>query len=236
MTFTTLLLPIIFLLGATIYFIIYNIRDTRRANNQNRPKVKYAWLWILALFLVSEYSLFIGDIPQLSYPELFLMKSSSMENTVLFGDGLAVKSIKRLSDIENGDLVIFYPPQNDTLKWLSRCVAKAGQTIEIRDKKVFVDGNLVPLPTQAKNFDSAIFAYDKFTQKGIRDNLPLMTIPAGCFFVMGDNRDYSIDSRYFGVISESLLVAKPRVIFYSMDKSLTDIRWDRIGIKLNGSD
>jgi signal peptidase I len=165
----------------------------------------------------------------------FKILVGSMENTLLVDDILMADKKLDHRDVQNGDLIVFYAPIDNRPKYIKRVAAKAGQTIEIRNKDVYVDGIIIPLPPEAKHEDSTIFPYDsiKIASGGQRDNMPIRTVPKGKLFVMGDNRDNSYDSRFWGFLDEKDVIGKALYIHFSIDRQTKHIRWERIGKRLD---
>ena len=173
----------------------------------------------------------------------FKIPSSSMEDTLLIGDRLfAVKflygtkipftttRILKIRDPKPGDIIVFKYPLEPSTPFIKRCVAVGGQTIEIRDKKVFVDGELQELPEHVKFIDHNIFS----SRYGNRDNYPPTKIPEGNFFAMGDNRDNSNDSRYWEFVPYENIKGKASFIYWSLEPDVPiydvihKVRWRRI--------
>ncbi len=161
----------------------------------------------------------------------FRVVSASMEDTLLVGDAfLALKyhygirlpilntMLVKLSDPAPGDLLIFQHPIEKSQVYVKRCIAVAGQTVEIREKKLFVDGVEVPLPETGKHGDDFVFKKGD-SGKGKRDFLDPVKIPKSSIFVMGDNRDFSIDSRILGPIPLDLVRGKVGPVFWSHAKA-----------------
>jgi signal peptidase I len=247
LVFGAILLTIII----AIYLIIYNVKVTKKANLHGIPWISNTWrntIIVGAIFLIAGE--LTDYIPILDNMKSYRIPSGTMENTLLVGDYLLADksfsqmrlpliniSLPAISKPKPGDLVVFnhIEPNKPTVKYIKRCIAVGGQTIEIRDKQVFVDGKASPLPPLIKHEDENIIPYTSDKLWGKRDNLPLMKIPDGKIFVMGDNRDNSYDSRYWGFLDEKDLIGKARVICFSSDKGFKNIRWNRIGIKLDKS-
>jgi signal peptidase I len=190
-----------------------------------------------------------GYVEESSLTESYKIPSGAMENTLLVGDYLSAKKCGA-DCIENGDILIFRYPNDPSIKYIKRCVAKGGQTIEIRNKELFVDGELTPLPELGKHSDNRIIPYNG-GKWGIsrRDNMPPMVIPEGHMFVLGDNRDNSADSRFWDFLDEDLVLGKAMFIHWSVQEKdppqpafakytynlyllVKHIRWERIGQKL----
>jgi signal peptidase I len=163
----------------------------------------------------------------------FRIPSSSMEDTLLIGDFLFADKITfgarvplthdaRLPGVRSpkaGDVVIFKSPQSGE-NLIKRCVAVAGQSVEVRDKILYVDGVRRDEP-----FTKHI---DRYVRAG-RDNFGPVVVPAGDIFCMGDNRDASHDSRFFGPVALRLVIAKADVLYFSFDVKKFLPRINRIG-------
>jgi len=132
----------------------------------------------------------------------------------------------------SGDLVIFEFPQDASRDFIKRCVAAAGQTVEIKDKVLFVDGKPFVNPPGVKYEDPRVWG----GQYQPRDNYGPYRVPPGHIFVMGDNRDSSYDSRFWGPVPLEKVKAHPLFIYYSWDSAkplwnvFAKIRWGRLGL------
>ena len=105
-------------------------------------------------------------------------------------------------------------------------IDRAGQVVEVRDKQVLVDGKPFPSPRGLKFLD-------RHTQSGPRDNFGPYEVPPGHIFVMGDNRDNSFDSRFFGAVPLANLRARPLFVYFSWNgagSSLGKVRWQHLGL------
>ncbi len=177
--------------------------------------------------------------------QAFKIPSGSMLPTLQIGDHLLVSKfsygvklpltgtqlISRQGP-ERGDVVVFRFPLDRSLDYIKRVVAIAGDTIEVRDKQLFVNNKQVDDPNAHFTSRDIMNA-----AAGPRDIFGPVTVPAGKIFVMGDNRDNSYDSRFWGfvdirdVLGEALIiywswdVEKP---FFSLDR-FASVRWDRLG-------
>ncbi len=167
----------------------------------------------------------------------YTIPSRSMEDTLLLGDCVLVAKTQSAQP-QVGDVIVFQSPEHPDRVYIKRCVAVAGQRLEVRDKVVFVDGERLPDPRFSKYLDARVLP----AIRGERDNLSVRTVPAGHVFVMGDNRDNSRDSRHWGFLSTSAIVGHPLLVYFSAVPaepemglgarlaSLPDrIRWDRLG-------
>ena len=200
-------------------------------------KFRKEWLEpiIIALFLVVFIKTFLI--------QNFKIPSSSMEDTLLIGDRLFAvkflygtkipftkKKILKIRDPKPGDIIIFRYPLDPSTPFIKRCVAVGGQTIEIKDKVLYVDDVKQDYPEHVQFIDPTVLD----ARYGSRDNYPPTEIPVGSFFAMGDNRDNSNDSRYWGFVPYENIKGKAMFIYWSLDSEYPlynifhKIRWRRI--------
>ena len=169
--------------------------------------------------------------------QAFKIPSGSMLNTLLIGDHILVNKfiygIKNpfngntwipVKKPERGDIIVFKYPINPAQDYIKRVAGVAGDQIEIKNKKVYVNGEL-----QDESY--AIFLENKIRSPGTqsRDNLEMITVPANSLFVMGDNRDNSYDSRFWKFVDLKAVKGKAFIFYWSWDKVNTSVRWNRIG-------
>ncbi len=164
--------------------------------------------------------------------QAFKIPSESMLETLQVGDHLLVSKFSygvkwpfsddyaiTASDPEYGDVVVFKYPKDPSLDYIKRIVGLPGDVIEMRDKVFFRNGEAVEEDYILKGNPSAIFP--------IRDNFGPFTVPEGQYFVMGDNRDNSQDSRFWGTVEKSAIHGKAWRIYWSA-QGFSNIRWERI--------
>ncbi len=164
--------------------------------------------------------------------QAFKIPSGSMENTLLVGDHIFVNKflygyhvpytegrILAFHTPERGDIIVFVFPEDPSKDFIKRVVAVPGDTVEIRDKVVILNGK--PLREEYTRFADGKTA-GGFVRN--RDNLPPVKVPAGKYFVMGDNRDRSYDSRFWGFVDEDAVIGKAMFIYFSLDWGI-DLRW-----------
>ena len=169
--------------------------------------------------------------------QAFKIPSGSMLNTLLIGDHILVNKfiygIKNpfsgntwipVKKPERGDIVVFKYPINPAQDYIKRVVGVAGDQIEIKNKKVYVNGT-----PQDESY--AIFLDNKILSPGeqSRDNMAPITVPPNSLFVMGDNRDNSYDSRFWKFVKLKAVKGKAFIFYWSWDKKNTSVRWNRIG-------
>jgi len=164
--------------------------------------------FIEVLFL----ALLIAFILRTFVVQAYKLPSSSMEDSLLSGDFVLVNKLHyRYKEPKPGEVIVFKYPLNPSKDMVKRVVALEGQTVEIRNKIVYVDGKMIPDPFLAKHSDSRILPEDYST----RDNFGPAQVPAGHLFVLGDNRDNSQDSREWGFLDRSFIKGKAMIIYWS---------------------
>ena len=168
--------------------------------------------------------------------QAFRIPSESMCDTLLVGDFLFVNKFEygpkipfthiRLPGLRQprrGDIIVFQFPQDPSKDFIKRCIAVGGETLEIKDKHVYVNGVRLDEP-YAIHSDSTIrpagFDY--------RDNFGPYTVPTGDLFMMGDNRDNSNDSRFWGSLPMDLVKGRAMFLYWSWDGDRHWPRWSRI--------
>ena len=168
--------------------------------------------------------------------QAFKIPSESMLQTLQVGDhllaskfayGLKIPFTDRYlyqgADPQRGDIVIFRYPNDPSIDYIKRIIGVPGDVIEIRDKQLYRNGQPVR--------ESYIRNTDPGGIEPVRDNYAPVTVPDGKYFVMGDNRDNSLDSRFWGFVDRDAIKAKAWRIYWSWG-GLDNIRWSRIGQKI----
>jgi signal peptidase I len=173
--------------------------------------------------------------------QAFKIPSGSMKPTLLIGDHLLVskfrygikipiirKTIIPISDPQKGDIVVFIYPEDRSKDFVKRVIGTAGDTIEIRNKKIYLNG----LPHNDKN---GVYTDDMIFPGAAqpRDNFGPVTVPPGTLFVMGDNRDQSYDSRFWGFVDIRDVLGKAFIIYWSWNSEERGVRWGRLGSLLH---
>jgi signal peptidase I len=161
--------------------------------------------------------------------QAFQIPTGSMESTLLVGDFLLVnkfvyseayfpfeKKIMPRKDLERYDIVVFKYPKELSKDFVKRIIALEGEKVQIKDKQVYINDK--PISEGYKvHRDNHVYAKSGYFQydDSIRDNFGPTVVPPGHCFVMGDNRDNSMDSRYWGFLPLSYIKGKPWVIYFS---------------------
>jgi len=174
--------------------------------------------------------------------QAFKIPSGSMLETLQIGDQILVnkfiygvkipftdgKTLIPVKDPERNDIVVFKYPEDPSKDYIKRVIAVAGDTLEIVNKKLYVNDKLVTDQSWAQYKDPRILPGQITT----RDNLRKITVPANKLFVMGDNRDNSHDSRFWGFVDLSEVRGEAIIIYWSWDKAHFSVRFNRIGTLL----
>ena len=153
----------------------------------------------------------------------FYIPSGSMLPTLQVGDRIIVNKLSyHVHDVHRGDIVVFARPPLEDQEYadlVKRVIGLPGETISSKDGKVYINGKVLPepwLPPGPDSFTGALAGSDPHPQF----NLPgPVTIPAGEYFVMGDNRTNSEDSRFFGPIAKSLIVGRAVAVIWPLGHS-----------------
>jgi len=232
------------------------LRSGRRSRTARFSSGVTDWLRSIAI----AFLLFL--IVRTSVVEAFKIPTSSMEGTLLVGDFLLVNkavygahipgldlSLPALAEPERGDVIVFHPPHEPEKNYVKRVVGVAADTLEMRDKRLYLNGAPVYEP-YAQHLDGRgdavhpdmgwqshhLIASPLPEYHPTRDNWGPIVVPDGRFFVLGDNRDNSEDSRYWGFVSRDEVRGRPWMVYYSHRvvaqdplASLSQVRWSRLG-------
>lgn len=202
-------------------------------NDKQTPKKSALRENIEAILLAIVLALFIRTF----IVQAFKIPSGSMKETLLIGDHILVNkflygvklpfvsaTIIPYKEPKRGDIVVFKFPEDPDKDFIKRVVGVAGDVVESRDKKIFI--NHEPL-----NHDYGIHKDSRIVPGNIqpRDNFGPLVVPEKSLFVMGDNRDHSYDSRFWGFVDLKAVRGKAFLIYWSWDKGNFGVRWKRIG-------
>ena len=169
--------------------------------------------------------------------QAFKIPSGSMERNLLIGDHLivnkmifspAVTALERAllpqRSIARGDIIVFKSPEEPARDMIKRVIGLPGERLEVRDKKVYINGapidepyaQFIASPTSIPN-DSVLVSYGP------------VTVPSGQYFMMGDNRDNSQDSRFWGFLPATYIKGDALFIYFSTGDGTGGIQWGRLG-------
>jgi signal peptidase I len=197
-----------------------------------------------------------------SVVEAFKIPTSSMEGTLLVGDFLLVNKVvygaripgtdlvlPALSEPERGDVIVFHPPHEPEKNYVKRVVGVAADTLEMREKQLYLNGAPVhePYARYVDGRGDAVHPDMKWQSHHLiagpppgyeptRDNWGPIVVPQGRYFVLGDNRDNSEDSRYWGFVLRDQVRGRPWMVYYSFEAPVaapiswaSTVRWARLG-------
>jgi signal peptidase I len=209
---------------ATLFFL------AGRSLSAAGSKRGLAWPWISVAALCTVPLIFLQP---------FVIPSGAMENTLLIGDHLFVQRLPNPAPARDSMVVFHYPIDRREVH-VKRIIGMPGDRIHLANKTVYRNGAPLTEP-YAVHETNYVDAY--------RDNFPgqpnatlqapavdmlshhvvdgEVVVPDGCYFVLGDNRDDSLDSRYFGFVAAGDLIGRPRMIYYSVEPS-KHVRWNRM--------
>ncbi len=198
----------------------------KQETSSRRTFQEYSEAFVVAIILAT---LIRGFLVQ-----AFEIPSGSMEPTLLIGDHILVNKFiygiripftqdrwPRFRDPARGDVIVFVYPVDRTKDFIKRVIAVPGDTVEIINKRVYING-LESEDPHAYFSDNRIYPESNFP----RDNLRQFKVPKGALFVMGDNRDNSHDGRFWGFVPIENVKGEAFIIYYS-PRNFGNIRWDR---------
>lgn len=161
--------------------------------------------------------------------QAFKIPTGSMHDNLLIGDHIIVnkfiygpaqselwRKLFGFREVRRGDIVVFRFPGDPETDFVKRVIGLPGDTLEVRDKKILIGGQELPEPYTVHE-DPQIYPADRALpeQFRLRDQFGPYTVPEGNYFVMGDNRDRSNDSRYWGTVPRSLIKGRAFLIYWS---------------------
>ncbi|NOY69761.1 MAG: signal peptidase I [Deltaproteobacteria bacterium] len=173
--------------------------------------------------------------------QAFKIPSGSMKPTLQIGDHLLVnkfiygiklpfihKTIIPISEPKRKDIIVFPYPVNPDMDFIKRVIGLPGDTIRVKNKKIYINNKLL-------SPDPGVHSDPSFLPAGLsrRDNYGPITVPEGQYFVMGDNRDNSYDSRFWGFVDKSVILGKAFIIYWSWNSEDFGVRWRRTGMLLH---
>lgn len=234
-------------------------RQSQAKEGDARDTSRWLWEWAKSISIAVLLFLVIRTF----VVEAFKIPTGSMETTLLVGDWLLVNKavygaqvpftglrVPAFDDPERGDIVVFRYPLDPSESYVKRVVGTPGDRVAMRDGAVLVNGELQQeqyarhIQPETDHYDPQFEwqrsylapEVDATAYRPSRENWGPILVPEGNYFVMGDNRDNSLDSRYWGFVERGLIKGQPLFIYYSYDAEklrplpwLTEIRWSRLG-------
>ncbi|HEX5715085.1 MAG TPA: signal peptidase I [Thermoanaerobaculia bacterium] len=237
--------------------------ERRKTADQARGSISTGrWMWEWTKAISTAILLFL--VIRTFVVEAFKIPTGSMENTLLVGDFLLVNKAVYGAELpvthtrlpafkvpHRGDVVVFLPPHDPHKNYVKRLVGVAGDTLEMRDKTLYRNGvpqdepfvrhsdPLTDPPDPRMRWQLSFLVpgtFDWRTYRPTRDNWGPLVVPPGKYFALGDNRDDSEDSRYWGFLDTRAIKGRPILVYYSFKRDIaepfswiTGVRWSRIG-------
>jgi signal peptidase I len=176
--------------------------------------------------------------------QAFKIPTGSMENNLLIGDHLLVnkfvfgptatgleRAVLPMHDIRRGEIIVFKYPDEPERDFIKRVIGLPGDVIELKSKKVYVNSQALDEPYV--HFLTPAAVGSEVTSADVRENYGPVTVPPDQYFVMGDNRDNSQDSRYWGYLPRDYVKGKALMIYWSYEGAdlgsiFTKVRWERL--------
>ena len=226
-----ILLPITIALGFWALLVIDAWRTARNQSEEFECR-SYNGIWHYLLYFLIFFVITWFGLPVIGRYQSFKMPAASMENTLFSGEMFMARLTSNETNMPSrGEILIFLFPVDGTTKFLKRCIGVPGDTIEILDKQLFVNGDPASDPPTVKYIDTKVNGQQLIQPRrpgGLdsRDNFGPYVVPINYYFMMGDSRDNSFDSRYWGPVHKESIIARPHRIYYSKN-------WKRIGLRLN---
>ena len=180
--------------------------------------------------------------------QAFKIPTGSMEENLLIGDHLLVnkfifgptetpmeRALLPVGTIARGNVIVFKYPEEPERDFIKRVIGLPGETVEVRDKKVYINGQPLDEPyvhfLQPPSTNSELHETTSFD---VRERYGPVTVPPSQYFVMGDNRDNSQDSRYWGFLPRENVKGKALLIYWSYEAEREDYQEDGAGATLKG--
>lgn len=242
-TFQKLVVAVLLGLAFDIVFAVHAFRQARRLQSVQLKPYQRWWIYVgFAVVLYGSpggYGLFI--------PERFLsfqIPSESMVPTLLVGDRLVADGWAYWGkDPQRGDVVVFDYPREPSIKYVKRLIGLPGDTVEVRGGELFLNGQLVPQRRggeaslgspgwQQVEFIESLGAVEHpiyRSQPPMNLEFGPVKVPEGQFFMMGDNRDRSSDSRVWGFVKRDAILGRMAYVYFSWDGDNGSVRGDRLG-------
>jgi len=177
---------------------------------------------IIKAFVIQAFKIPSGSmIPTLKIGDHILVNKFIYGTKLPFSDRIIIP----LRRPNRGDIIVFKFPDDEKKDFIKRVIGLPGDLVEIKGKKVYINGSPID-DSYAVHSDPMLYP------SGIqpRDNFGPLTVPQDSYFVMGDNRDFSLDSRYWGFVKLNKIKGKAFIIYWSWNGEERWLRWERIGM------
>lgn len=207
-----------------ILFDVY--KTARRQSNDYELKFFNNWWCYIAVFILYGFVLLpiSENYTKTNLVRAYKIPAGSMLPTLQIGDCVLVdKTVYKNSQINRGDLIVFPQPNKPSPEYIKRVIAIPGDKLEIKNKIIFLNDI-----AQNEQYIMHIDTNNISQETSPRDNFGPITLPENSIFVLGDNRDNSFDSRFFGFISTDTVKGKVANIYWSWDKINSKVRCNEL--------
>lgn len=230
-------------------------QPTEKSEKRFKEFMEGLFVALIAALIIRQFIIQAYTIPTGSMEKTLLVGDFLLVNKFVYGSttpdwfgipwtrvGFEIPWVYRfpsLKEPEPYDVIIFRYPEDKWLDYIKRCIAVPGQTLEIINKEVFVDSVPFPKPPGMQFIDRRVypknFTSGFFEHRGSRDNYGPITLPEDMYWAMGDNRDNSQDSRFWGYVPRKNIVGQGLIIYLSIAWNTPWTRWykmirfDRMG-------
>lgn len=204
--------------------------DKSKTKEKTKSKVKeYVESIIIAILIAVFIRTFIicaYKIPSRSMVQTLLVGDHILVNKFIYGVKIPLlrRTIIPVREPKRGEIVVFIYPNDRSKDFIKRVIGVGGDKIEIVNKKIFINGKEYK---DSFGIYSDNIIYPATMQP--RDNFGPITVPNDAIFVMGDNRDESLDSRFWGFVNLKDVEGKAFIIYWSWNRDEHNLRWQRLG-------
>ena len=208
--------------------------ENNKTKEKRKSKVKeYVESIIIAILIALFIRTFIicaYKIPSRSMVPTLLVGDHILVNKFLYGIKIPLlrRTIIPVSNPQRSDIVVFIYPNDRSKDFIKRVIGVAGDKIEIKNKKIFINDKEYK---DSYGIYSDNVIYPASIQN--RDNFGPVTVPEKSIFVMGDNRDESLDSRFWGFVDLKDVEGNAFIIYWSWNRDEHNLRWERLGNSLH---
>jgi signal peptidase I len=205
-----------------------------------KPQWYNRWyIYLGVIITITGFSIYAEDtiMPNIIGLRSYSIPSGSMQPTLLVGDYVLVNcyyynKIFFQTTPQRGDVVVFLFPPEPSKDHIKRVVGLPGDWVQIINKQLYINGHLLETP-QAIYTDNAVLPPPATSAESSRDHYGPVVVPEDNYLVLGDNRDHSYDSRFWGFVPGGCIRGKALFIYFSRDRTASQVRWGRLGQLIN---
>lgn len=220
-----------------------DLRNLTSADDDTAPKTPAPATAVKKKHIIREYAesivmaVILALIIRTFVVQAFKIPSGSMEDTLAVGDHILVnkfiygtkipltdKTLLKIRDPRRGDVIVFEYPEDPSKDFIKRVVGTPGDEVQVKDKRVYVNGKLYENPHEVHKEKETIPK-----EANPRDFFGPVKVPANSYFVMGDNRDRSYDSRFWGFVKRKQIKGLAFIKYWSWNSEKFNVRWKNIG-------